>query len=176
MNQIVKRIVEAFYNNEPTIIEGPNEKTWNLNGFSISLTNCYMKYFAILASKKEKFDWFIHFENETEPNVPYTDEEKDILFKALANNIKKGAVITTEGGVTPGGISALKKLENYGFKIIGKHSGKSVYWASDRLLDKDKLNKWLNEPNHKSDFKIIDNTKPISKDNVKPVVAILKKI
>jgi len=114
-----------------------------------------MKYFAVLVSNKQKYDYLLHFENETD-GKPYTDDEKNILFNALANSLSSGDIVTTEGGVTPGGISAFKKLTNYGFKIIGKHDGKSVYWASPRILDKEKLNKWLANPEHKKDFKIIN--------------------
>ena len=158
------------------IIEGSNEKTWNRDGFSISLRDQYMKYIAVLVSSKEKYDYFIHFENETSPYSPYTNEEKDILFKALSQHLKSGDVITTEGGVTPGGISAFKKLAlYYGFEIIGKHEGKSVYWASPRILDKSKMKEWFENPEHKKDFKVIDFSKPVSIENTTPIVVVLKK-
>jgi hypothetical protein len=158
------------------ILEGPNEKTWNRDGFSISLKDQYMKYIAVLLSPKDRYDYFVHFENETYPFSPYTEEEKDILFKALSQHLKSGDIITTEGGVTPGGISAFKKLAlYYGFEIIRTHEGKSVYWASKRILDESKMKEWFANPLHKKDFKVIDPSKPITIENTKPVVVVLKK-
>lgn len=155
-------------------IEGKSEKTWNMPGASVSITDEPMKYFVLLVSKSAKYDYYIHFENETK--TPYTDSEKDALFSGIANLVEDGEVVTTSGGVTPGGISAMHKLTNYGFKIIGWHKGLSqVYWASQRLFDEEKFNKWVQGAS-KHECELIDKNLPPTKENTKPVVPILKKI
>lgn len=93
----------------------------------------------------------------------------------MAECIKPGEIISTRGGVTPGGISALKKFVNYGFEIIDTYSGKKLIWATEDLLDIDKFNEWIAKENHKNDYKIIDETLPITKENTMPVVVILRK-
>ena len=172
MNKIVKEAVETYYS-QPTIIEGPGEKTWGLPGFSITLKTNYMKYFVVLLANSKKYDYYLHFENESDE--PYTEREKNILFTALSSVLKKGDRVTTSGGVTPGGISALKNLIIYNFEIEEYISNDQIQWASDRLFNKEKFAAWVKNPKHKNDFKIIDNTKPITKDNTKPVIPVLVK-
>jgi len=172
MNKLIKENVEDFYFGNDVIIEGKSTKTWDMDGISISLRKNDMKYIALLLSNG-KYDWLIHFENET--NQPYTDNEKEILFNAVADIVKPDDLLTTEGGVTPGGISGIKKLKMHGFKQAGVNKGDNVYWASDRLLDRDKFNKWIQNANE-DDYIVIDKDKPLTIENTKPVVQVLEKL
>lgn len=113
----------------------------------------------------------MHFENFSDE--PYTDKEKDILLTALSAVVDAGEVVTTEGGVTPGGISAIKKLCNKGFTKIGTNSGKRVYWAPT-LIDFSKFCKWISSAD-KEDYKRNDKTSWPNLDNTSPVVWVIRK-
>lgn len=172
MNMNIKNIVNKFFSNNDVTIEGQGPKTFNKEGLSISLKAEPMKYFVLLTSNKKNVDWIIHFENNSEK--PFTDEEKFILFDAVADIIQPDDIVTTEGGVTPGGISALKHMPFHGFEIIGKNSGQHVYWASDRLLDREKFDKWIQHAD-KDDYRINNKQMPLTVENTSPVVKILRK-
>lgn len=148
------------------------EHTWDMDGFYVALNDEPRKYMVALLSPFHNIDWDIHMENKS--GSPMTSEEKDILFKALTDNMVSGDVVTSHGGCTPGGISGIKNLANYGFKVIGTNSGKDVYWASFNLLDMDKFNKWIQHA-PKEDYIVIDETKPLTLDNVRPVLKIMQK-
>lgn len=170
-NLIIKGVVDNFYANSAVTIEGTGRKTWNLEGISLSLKSDENKYFVMLTSKK-KFDWLLHFENDSDS--PYTTEEKLTLIGASSDLMDTGDIISTEGGITPGGISCLKRYQMYGFDIIGKNSGQNVYWASPRILDANKFAKWIQTADP-SDYIIIDKTKPLTIENTRPVVSVLQK-
>lgn len=173
MNEIIKSTVENFFNNNDIIIEAAGPKTWNKDGISISLKNDYFKYFVLLTSNKANVDWIIHFENDSK--TPFTEDEKIILFNAVSDIIQPGDIVTTEGGVTPGGISALKRLAKYGFKIIGKNSGQHVYWASPKMLDYNKFENWISHADT-ADYKIKNKQMDLTVENTRPVVKILQKL
>lgn len=173
MNLKIKDIVERFFGNQDVIIEGQGPKTWDREGLVVSLKTEPLKYFVLLTSNKHNVDWIIHFENDS--NTEFTEEEKFILFEAIADIIQTGDIVTTEGGVTPGGISALKHLPFHGFKIIGKNSGQHVYWASPRMLDREKFDKWILHAD-KDDYKINNKQEPLTVENTRPVVKVLEKI
>ena len=115
----------------------------------------------------------MHFENDS--SEEFTDDEKFILFDALSDIIAPGDIVTTEGGVTPGGISALKRLVFYGFKIIDKNSGQHIYWASSRMLNEEKFNKWIQHADE-DDYKVKNKQQPLTIENTRPVVKVLEKI
>lgn len=174
MNKLIIEAVEDYFNNKTEVIlEGPSEKTWNKPGFTVSLSDNALKFFVALLSKSKKYDYILHFENYSDTEL--TTAQKTALFKKLADAIKPGEIVTTEGGVTPGGIHALKNLVNYGFEIIDTNKGARVLWATDKLLDNDKLTKWFTEDEHKDEFEILDDTLPITKENTRPIVAVLVK-
>lgn len=170
-NLIIKAVVDNFYTNSDVTIGGTGRKTWNQEGLTLSLKSDENKYFVMLTSKK-KFDWLLHFENDSDS--PYTNEEKLTLIEASVDLMNSGDIISTEGGVTPGGISCLKRYQMYGFDIIGTNSGESVYWASPRILDAKKFAKWIQTADP-TDYKVIDKTKPLTIENTRPVVKVLKK-
>lgn len=170
-NLVIKGVVDNFYSNPNVIIGGKShEKTWDREGLSLSLKSDEDKYFVMLTSNK-KFDWLLHFENDSD--TPYTNEEKITLIEAATDLMDSGDIISTEGGVTPGGISCLKRFEIFGFDIIGTHSGEDVYWAPT-LTDPKKWARWIQtaDPN---DYIVIDKSKPLSIENTRPVVKVLKK-
>lgn len=170
-NLVIKAVVDEFYSNPNVKIEGKGIKTWDSEGISLSLKSDENKYFVMLTSDK-KFDWLLHFENDSDS--PYTDEEKFTLIQATVDLMDSGDIISTEGGVTPGGISCLKRFEMFGFDIIGTHSGGSVYWASSKLIDYNKWIKWIQTADP-SDYIVIDKSQPLTIDNTRPVVKVLRK-
>ena len=131
----------------------------------------------ILTGEKVESNRAKYFPTYTDIKVnsrTFTDEEKFILFDAVADIIQPDDIVTTEGGVTPGGISALKHMPFHGFEIIGKNSGQHVYWASDRLLDREKFDKWIQHAD-KDDYRINNKQMPLTVENTRPVVKILRK-
>lgn len=173
MGLLFKNIIDAFFNNQNIIIEGQGPKTFNKEGIAVCLKKDPLKYFVLLTSNKHNIDWILHFENDSE--TEFAEEEKYILFDAISDIIQSGDIVTTEGGVTPGGISALKRLVFHGFKIIGNNSGQHVYWASPRMLNQEKFNKWIHNAN-KEDYKVINKENDLTIENTRPVVKILEKL
>lgn len=169
-----KHIIDSFFVNKDIIIEPEGAKTFNREGIAICLKKDPMKYFVMLTSNKHNIDWILHFENDSD-NGEFTDEEKFILFEAIADIIQSGDIVTTEGGVTPGGISALKKLQFHGFRIIDKNSGQHIYWASDKILDREKFDKWIQHAD-KDDYKVNNKQLPLTVENTRPVIKILEKL
>lgn len=175
MNLNLKDTIEKFFNNTDVNIEGRGVKTWDKDGIAVSLKTDPMKYFVLLTTNRKNIDWIIHFENRTDPMVPFTEEEKFILFEAITDIIQSGDVVTTEGGVTPGGISGLKNMAFHGFKIIDKYSNKDIlYWATT-LLDREKFDKWIQHANPE-DYRVINKEQPLTVENTLPVVKILQKL
>lgn len=173
MNLNIKKIVDAFFSNKSITIEGQGAKTFGREGIAICLKKDPLKYFVLLTSNKHNIDWIIHFENDSE--TEFTNDEKFTLFEAVSDIIQSGDIITTEGGITPGGISALKSMVFHGFEIIGKNSGQHVYWASDRMLDREKFDKWIQHAD-KDDYKVNNKQMPLTVENTRPVVKILEKL
>ena len=173
MAEHIKKVIETFFSNPDVIIEGQGPKTWNEEGISISLKSDPLKYFVLLTSKKHDVDWIIHFENDSEH--PFTEEEKFILFDAVSDIAQSGDILTSEGGITPGGISGIKRLTFHGFKIVGKNSGQDVYWASDRILDREKFNEWIKDANP-GDYKVKNKDEGLTVENTRPVVKVLERI
>ena len=173
MSLHIKDIIGKFFGNKNITIEGQGPKTFGREGIAICLRKDPLKYFVLLTSNKHNIDWIIHFENDSEKE--FTDEEKFILFDAVSDIVDSGDIVTTEGGITPGGISALKHLPFHGFKVIGNNSGQHIYWASPRMLDQEKFNKWIQHANPE-DYKVKNKQLPLTVENTRPVVKILEKV
>jgi len=173
MDLLIKNTIEKFFNNKDIKVEGQGPKTFNREGIAICLKRDPLKYFVLLTSNKHNIDWNLHFENDSD--TEFTKEEKFILFEAAADIIQSGDIVTTEGGVTPGGISALKNMPFHGFKIIGKNSGQHVYWASPKMLNREKFDKWIQHADPE-DYKVNNKDLPLTVENTRPVVKILEKI
>ena len=108
MSLHIKNIIDKFFGNKDIIIEGQGSKTFDREGIAVCLKNEPLKYFVLLTSNKHNIDWIIHFENDSD--TPFSDEEKFILFDAISDIIDDGDIVTTEGGITPGGISFVTTL------------------------------------------------------------------
>lgn len=173
MDLLIKKTLEGFFNNPDIIIEPQGPKTFNREGIAVCLKKEPLKYFVLLTSNKYNIDWILHFENDSEKE--FTPDEKFILFDAISDIIQSGDVVTTEGGITPGGISAMKNLAFHGFEIIGNNSGQHIYWASDRMLDREKFDRWIQHAD-KDDYKVNNKQLPLTVENTRPVVKILKKL
>jgi len=158
--------------NTKLVLEGPGVKTFNRPGVSITIKDDFFKYFVLLICPNKKYDWYVHFENYSEN--PYTQHEKELLFTELAKVVKPGETVTTDGGVTPGGISALRKMLHYGFEEIGTKTA-GVHWASKMTLNKTKWNEWIRHAD--SDDYTWDGTGDgPTLNNTKPVVLVLRKL
>ena len=173
MNLLLKNVIDKFISNPNIKLEGQGAKTFGREGIAVCLKTEPLKYFVLLTSNKHNVDWIIHFENDSE--TEFTDEVKFILYDAVADMVQSGDIVTTEGGVTPGGISALKHLALHGFKIIDKNSGQHIYWASPRMLDQEKFNKWIQHASP-DDYKVNNKQQPLTVENTRPVVKILEKL
>lgn len=172
INEILKSLNEESYiNNLNVIIGGQSESTWGFEGLSFSLKEDLKKHFVLIEQHNR---YCLHFENKS--NSPFSKSELDRLYKALTFIIPTGTEITSLGGITPGGISGVKKLSNYGFKLIDNIHGKNNYWAGPKLLDDDKLDVWLNKPENKDNFLIINSNEELNKKNTRPIVPVMKKI
>lgn len=156
------------------IKKGKNKKTWNRNGYVIELKSDRNKYLVLLESEQRGVSYELHIENES--GSPITQDEKDILFNALYGLLKDNDVLTSFGGCTPGGLTAIENLvRKYGFKKIGTYSGEKLYWSSPRLIDSKKFDNFINNPKHKDMFKVVDRSKPLSLDNTVPIISVIKK-
>lgn len=172
MNITLKNNIENFFSKQPVIIEGRGPKTWDMEGISISLAHEHLKYFVLLVSNSPKYDWYIHFENESDEQ--YTEEEKKVLFNTIREIVQPGETVTTEGGITPGGVHAMYQLANNGFTPIDVNKGKNVYWASNRLLDETKFNIWIQHANP-DDYRVLNKKEPLTVDNTKPIVLVVQR-
>ena len=78
-----------------------------------------------------------------------------MLFGAVNDIIDNGEVVTTRGGVTPGGIHALCRLVDFGFSVIDYRKD-NLYWA-ENMIDIPKFNKWLLHAKEGVEYRVIDN-------------------
>lgn len=117
--------------------------------------------------------WQMHFENFGA--APKNEKVLDDMYKALAASCEKGMELQARGGATPGGISGISKLQDYGFKKVPMPDDSPVYWGGE--LDWEKLEKWLNSGRHNDAFLVKDGEKfvhpdeydgEITPDNTKP--------
>lgn len=97
---------------------------------------------------KQNGQWQMHFENFSK-----LGKRSDILndfYQAVADTCTPEMEIYAKGGATPGGISGISKLENYGFKKVFCDPTDLVYWGGE--LDQKKLKEWLTGGKHLNDF------------------------
>ncbi|MBO7481147.1 MAG: leucine-rich repeat domain-containing protein [Bacteroidales bacterium] len=131
----------------------------------------------VIVPDQDKF-YNLHDNNET--SKPYTNEELDRLMRSIADYIQVGEKLTTLGGVTPGGLNLVKRFAKYGFDKIGEYCGYDLQWSNvfspkDNAMDDEKFAKWLNNPDHKNDFKILDDNAQLNAKNTRPIVWELEK-
>lgn len=136
----------------------------------------------VLLPRQDNYN-YLHVDNET--SEPFTEEELDRLIRSVADYMQVGEKLTTSGGVTPGGLSLIKRFANYGFDKVGEYSDDFMLkWSGDALckefkaplvLDYEKFAEWLNNPAHKNDFKILDDNAQLSEKNTRPIVWELEK-
>lgn len=100
--------------------------------------------------------WQMHFENFEK--MQKNEKILDDMYNAIAASCKKGMELQCVGGATPGGISGISKLQNYGFKKVSMPDDTNVYW-SEGMMDPAKLEKWLNSGRHNGDFIVKANGK-----------------
>lgn len=101
--------------------------------------------------------WEMHFHN-------FKQEEKDSaklndLYNALKTLIPSGFRICARGGCTPGGLSGISKLTDYGFRK--EFVDGNIYWGGGDI-DMDKFNEWINKEKHFDEYVVIQGDKKIS--------------
>lgn len=111
----------------------------------------------------EDYGWQLHYRGiET---VEFPKETLDDLYIAIAKSLPKGFNLEATGGITPGGLSGIERLKDYGFKKE-YHPQTSAHWTSTKeqggILDVNLLNHWLNSGKHDDEFIVIQGDKEIS--------------
>ena len=82
-------------------------------------------YFEVVKDLEDN-NYSVHFKptDSKNPNA-FTQEEKDILFQAVADVIPDGANLSTWGELTKGGIHGLSRFADLGFTKTGERSAKT---------------------------------------------------
>lgn len=99
-------------------------------------------YFEVVKDFEEGY-YSVHFKPTDSDNPhAFSEKEKDILFKAVADVIPLGAYVSTYGSVSKGGIHGLSRLTNLGFAetdmtrpVKMKDTGKSIRIPIYRKLE-----------------------------------------
>jgi hypothetical protein len=77
-------------------------------------------YFEVVKDAEDNY-YSVHFKPVDKNNPKaFTDEEKEILFRAIADTIPDGAYVSTYGSLTPGGIAGLERFRKMGFVQISE--------------------------------------------------------
>lgn len=82
-------------------------------------------YFEVVKDLEDN-NYSVHFKptDSKNPNA-FTQEEKSILFQAVADVIPDGANLSTWGELTKGGIHGLNRFADFGFTKTGERSAKT---------------------------------------------------
>ena len=143
---------------------------WNLKGYAFTHEDLNPEFdkgkpYMVMCYQRSS-GWQMHFENfETIDAKPYMDA----FYKAFTSTCEEKGIreIYAVGGFTPGGISGGTALQNYGFKKVYqpvlrtkkeyvKSGNSNIYW-SEGMVDKERLQGWLNGGKHLGEFLVIDN-------------------
>lgn len=103
--------------------------------------------------KVEKHIHFVDDDNEKkERGLRLTKDELEAIYKVLSKDFKKGDILMTRGGASPGGIHGMLELARIGgFDIKSVLKDKdSAYWYG--RTDENKLKKWMSDPKNKKWF------------------------
>lgn len=123
---------------DEVIVEQHN-KAWKNDSSKINETRrIYLKkspekgYFEVVKDLEDGF-YSIHFKPTDSKNPKaFSEEEKDILFKAAAEIIPPGGKLSTRGEISKGGLHGINRFEALGFNKIGdrtlqmKNTGEDV--------------------------------------------------
>ena len=108
-------------------------------------------------------------------NYVYKSQEIQDCIKCLTDNLPPNVnLISSHGGITPGGIHAILRLKDYGWTLVGTESGedRGHYWAGTTNVEL--LKKWISNPDNKDYWEETGkNTEDILKDT-RPKVPIMK--
>lgn len=144
---------------------------WKLHGFCFTPVKVNPSFsknlpYMVLCYQPDNGCWQMHFENfDNFDSKPYLGA----LYEAFTQTCEEEGIkeICAIGGCTPGGLSGISSLQFNGFKKVYQpqlktkkeyeDSGSSnIYW-SESMVDKAKLEKWLNSGKHLDEFLVIDN-------------------
>lgn len=118
--------------NQVTVLDGTHDATL-ADGTKvvqptkqIYITGQEQKGFFEVVKDQEDGQYAIHFKpiDTNNPNA-FTEEEKEILFKAAADLIPSGAKLSTWGELSRGGIHGLERFRNLGFTQVGTRDVKT---------------------------------------------------
>ena len=113
--------------NVSSVVEVTNEmKPWKTAPNKVNLTiQLRIKgdeekgYFEVVKDNEDGY-YSVHFKTADFVNNPFTQEEKDALFKAIVDAVPEGSKISTWGSLTKGGVIGLNRLTKYGTEIVGE--------------------------------------------------------
>lgn len=118
--------------NQVTVVDGVHHATLadgtkvDQPSKQIYITGQEQKGYFELVKDQEDGQYAIHFK-PTDKNNPkaFTNQEKDILFKAAAEILPEGAKLSTWGELSKGGIHGLERFRNLGFTQVGTRDVKT---------------------------------------------------
>ena len=124
---------DSFQNiNSDNVVVEDVAKPWKSDSSKQNKTRrIYLKgkenkgYFEVVKDLEDN-NYSVHFKptDSKNPNA-FTQEEKAILFKAVADAIPDGANLSTWGELTKGGIHGLSRFADLGFTKTGERSAKT---------------------------------------------------
>lgn len=128
--------------NQVTVVDGVHHATLadgtkvDQPSKQIYITGQEQKGYFELVRDQEDGQYSIHFK-PTDKNNPkaFTDQEKDILFKAVAEILPEGARLSTWGELTKGGIHGLERFRNLGFTQVGTRDVKTKQLTDQQKSD-----------------------------------------
>ena len=113
------------------VVVKPFKKPWKTDPSKVNDTmRIYLKdnpnkgYFEVVKDEEDNY-YSVHFkpEDKTNPKA-FSDEEKKILFQAVADMIPYGAYLSTWGELTKGGIVGLNRFGDLGFTEVERRDVK----------------------------------------------------
>ena len=107
-------------------------------------------------------------------------KEIQACIKCLSDNLPQDVKrISSHGGISPGGISAILRFQKCGWNLVGteskKDSGKdNHYWScSEPYIGR--LKKWLDNPEHKNYWELTGEKKGDPREDTCPRVPIVER-
>lgn len=128
--------------NQVTVVDGVHHATLadgtkvDQPSKQIYITGQEQKGYFELVKDQEDGQYAVHFK-PTDKNNPkaFTNQEKDILFKAAAEILPEGAKLSTWGELSKGGIHGLERFRNLGFTQVGTRDVKTKQLTDQQKSD-----------------------------------------
>lgn len=89
-----------------------------------------------VVKEDDEGNYTVYFNTTDYVNNPFTDTEKNILFRALAQSIPAGSKVTLKGTLTKGALKGLNRLADLGFVML---EDKNTAQLEEAKSDKDRM-------------------------------------